>query len=118
MVNDINILASTYFDTGTSYRRDKVKNSETGITETVWVEINKNFKCAMSRSKRTELMEVDGIGKVYESYALFTFPSLDLKIGDKITIKSLMGTSDYVVSSEPFKYASHQEMFIVDKDRV
>lgn len=117
-MTDVEILSSTYSDTGTSYRREKVKNHDSGVTETIWVEVNKNFKCALSRSKRTELMKVDGIGKVYESYELFTVPNLDFKAGDKITIKTLMGTYDYIVSSKPFKYASHQEMFVVDNDMV
>lgn len=117
-MTDVEILASTYFDTGTSYRREKVKNPDSGVTETIWVEVNKNFKCALSRSQRTELIEVDGVGNVYESYALFTVPNLNFKAGDKVTIKTLMGTTDYIVSSVPFKYSSHQEMFVVNKERV
>lgn len=118
MVNDINILASTFFDTGTILRKQKVVNEETGVTENKEVVIAKDFKCALSKNNRNEMMNIDGVGKIVESYSYFTMPSIDLRTGDKLIVKSLSGEDTFIVSSKPFVYFSHLEVSLSYKDRV
>lgn len=118
MLNEAEILASTFFDTGTILRKQKVINEETGVTETKEVEIIKDFKCALSKNNRNEMMQVDGTGTIVESYSFFTMSNIDLRTGDKLVIKSLSGIDIFTVSSKPFKYASHLEVILSYKDRV
>ena len=118
MVNDINILSSTYFDTGTILRRQKVVNEETGVTETVEIVVETGFKCALSKNNRSEMMDIDGVGKIAETYSFFTTPNIDLRSGDKLIVNSLSGEDKFIVSSKPFKYSSHLEVSLSYKDRV
>ena len=48
-MTDIEILESTYFDKCTIKRKEKIKNPNTGVTETVEKIIAENVKCALSK---------------------------------------------------------------------
>lgn len=117
-MTDVEILSNTYFDTGTILRCQKYINEETGVTKSKELEIIKDFKCALSKNNRNEIIEIDGTGKIAESYSFFTMPNIDLRTGDKLMIKSLSGVDTFIVSSKPFKYASHLEVILSYKDRV
>ena len=45
-MTDIEILESTYFDKCTIKRKEKIKNPDTGVTETIEVIIAEDVKCA------------------------------------------------------------------------
>jgi hypothetical protein len=117
-MTDVEALEMTYLDLFSLFRKEKVKNEDTGITETVEVEIYSNKKCALSKNNLTNIMQSDGVGNLSESYTFFTNPMLEIKPGDKLVIKSLSGTDSFLVSSKPFKYNSHQELILSYKDRV
>ena len=117
-MTDIEILESTYFDRFSLFRKEKRKNPNTGITETVEVEVYTQQKCALSKNKITDMLNVDGVGNVAESYNFFTNPNFKLKIGDRLVISSLSGENSFKIASKPFKYPSHQELILSYKDRV
>ena len=60
-MTDIEILESTYFDKCTIKRKEKIKNPNTGVTETVEKIIIENAKCALYK-KDIQTMNVDGVG--------------------------------------------------------
>lgn len=117
-MTDIEVLEMTYLDTFSLFRKEKVKNEDTGITETVEVEVYSYKKCALSKNHLTNIMQIDGVGNLVESYTFFTNPSLEIKAGDKLVIASISGTDTFKASSNPFKYDSHQELILLYKDRV
>ena len=117
-MTDAEILAMTYTDLLTVKRKEKVKNPNIGVTEYVEVVIVDGVKCALSKDKRTNIMEVDGLGALNESYQLFANPAVDVKAGDTLIIKSLSGEDTFKASSKPFRYSSHLELYLSYKDRV
>ena len=117
-MTDVEALEMTYLDLFSLFRKEKVKNEDTGITETVEVEIYSNKKCALSKNKITDMLNVDGVGNVVESYNFFANPNFKLKIGDRLVISSLSGEDSFKIASKSFKYPSHQELILSYKDRV
>lgn len=117
-MTDVEALEMTYLDTFSLFRKEKVKNEDTGIAETVEIEVYSNKKCALSKNNLTNIMQTDGVGNLVESYTFFTNPSLGIKAGDKLVIESMSGTDTFKVSSKSFKYSSHQELTLLYKDRV
>lgn len=117
-MTDIEILEMTYTDLLTIKRKEKVKNPITGVTEYVEVVIVEGVKCALSKNRSTDIMQVDGIGALSETYQLFANPSIDVKTGDTLIIKSLSGEDVFKVANKPFAYSSHLELYLSYKDRV
>ena len=115
---DSKILEATYFDRFSLFRKEKIKNPTNGVTETVEVEIYSNEKCALSQNRRTDLLSVEGVGSVSESFTFFCNPSFKLNLGDRLVITSLNGENTFKIASMPFKYHSHQELFVSQKDRI
>lgn len=117
-MTDVEILESTYFDTFSLFRKEKIKNPSTGVTETVEVKVYDNEKCALSKNKITDMLNVDGVGNVVESYNFFSNPRFKLKVGDRLVISSLSGEDAFKIASKPFYYHSHVELVLSFKDRV
>ena len=69
-MTDAEILESTYFDRCNIKRKEKRKNPNTGVTETVEEIIAENVKCALSK-KDVQTMSSDGVGKLAFSHLLF-----------------------------------------------
>lgn len=115
-MTDIEILESTYFDRCTIKRKEKIKNPNTGVTETVEVIIAENVKCALSK-KDVQTMSSDGIGKLAFSHLLFLNPNIDLQEGDTVEVSS-MGKISIYLASKPFFYSSHSESLLSYKERV
>ena len=86
-MTDIEILESTYFDKCTIKRKEKIKNPNTGVTETVEKIIVEDVKCALSKND-VQSMQVDGIGKL-----------------------------SIYLASKPFIYPSHSQTLLTYKDR-
>lgn len=116
-MTDIEILESTYFDICTVKRKEKIKDPSTGVTTTVEKVIVEGVKCALSKDKRTNLMNVDGVGNVTESYMLFINPNVDLRSADTVVITSLNGIETFT-ANKPFTYHSHKECYLTFKERV
>lgn len=115
-MTDIEILESTYFDRCTIKRKEKIKNPNTGVTETIEVIIAENIKCALSK-KDVQTMSSDGIGKLAFSHLLFLNPNIDLQEGDTVEVSS-MGKISIYLASKPFFYSSHSESLLSYKERV
>ena len=114
-MTDIEILESTYFDKCTIKRKEKIKNPNTGVTETVEKIICENVKCALSKND-VQAMQVDGIGKLSYSHTLFLNPNVDVQEGDTVEVTS-MGIKSIYLSSKPFIYPSHSQTLLTYKDR-
>ena len=115
-MTDIEILESTYFDRCTIKRKEKIKNPNTGVTETVEKIIAENVKCALSK-KDVQMMSSDGIGKLAFSHLLFLNPNIDLQEGDTVEVSS-MGKISIYLASKPFYYQTHSETLLSYKERV
>ena len=115
-MTDIEILESTYFDKCTIKRKEKIKNPNNGVTETVEKIIAENVKCALSK-KDTPIMTSDGVGKLAFSHLLFLNPNIDLQEGDTVEVHS-MGKISIYLASKPFYYPSHSETLLSYKERV
>ena len=115
-MTDIEILESTYFDKCTIKRKEKIKNPNTGVTETKEVIIVENAKCALSK-KDIQTMNVEGIGNLAFSHLLFLNPNINLQEGDTVEVAS-MGKISIYLASKPFYYSSHTEVIVSCTDRV
>ena len=114
-MTDIEILESTYFDRCTIKRKEKIKNADTGVTETKEVIIEENTKCALSK-KDTPIMTSDGVGNLVFSHVLFLNPNVDIQEGDTVEVTSIGKISIYL-ASKPFYYSSHSETLLSYKER-
>ena len=114
-MTDIEILESTYFDKCTIKRKEKIKNPNTGVTETVEIIIAENTKCALSK-KDIQTMNVDGVGALVFSHLLFLNPNINLQEGDTVEVASMGKISNYL-ASKPFHYSSHSETLLSYKER-
>ena len=114
-MTDIEILESTYFDKCTIKRKEKIKNPDTGVTETKEVIIVEDVKCALSK-KDIQTMNVDGIGSLAFSHLLFLNPNINLQEGDTVEVAS-MGKISIYLASKPFYYSSHSQTLLTYKDR-
>ena len=115
-MTDIEILESTYFDRCTIKRKEKIKNPNTGVTETVEVIIAENVKCALSKSDN-QVMSGEGVGNLSFNHKLFLNPSIDIKEGDTVEVDR-MGKISIYLASKPFCYPSHIEVIVIYKERV
>ena len=116
-MTDIEILESTYFDKCTIKRKEKIKNPNTGVTETKEVIIVEDVKCALSTHNSDNAMLVDGVGKVMQIHKLFLNPNINLQEGDTVEVSS-MGKISVYLASKPFYYSSHSEILLTYKERV
>ena len=114
-MTDIEILESTYFDKCSIKRKEKIKNPNTGITETKEVIIVEDVKCALSK-KDTPIMTSDGVGNLSFSHLLFLNPNVDIQEGDIVEVVSIGKISIYL-ASKPFYYSSHSETLLSYKER-
>ena len=96
-MTDIEILESTYFDKCTIKRKEKIKNTDTGVTETVEVIIVEDVKCALSK-KDIQTMNSDGVGNLAFSHLLFLNPNINLQEGDMVEVSSIGKVSSYLAS--------------------
>ena len=115
-MTDIEILESTYFDRCTVKRKEKIKNPNTGVTETVEKIIAENVKCALSKSDN-QVMSGEGVGNLSFNHKLFLNPSIDIKEGDTVEVNR-MGKISIYLASKPFYYPSHMEVIVIYKERV
>lgn len=118
-MNEVEILASTFFDTCTIERLQNIENPDTGITEQGYGPIKgqeKSLSCALSQSglgSAGALAVVENAGPVnvtYEEQKLFTGPGVDVKKGDRIQITQSTGHKQVMYAKKPFFYPSHTEI--------
>lgn len=115
-MTDAELLESTYFDRCNIKRKEKIKNPNTGVTETVDVIIAEDIKCALSKSDN-QVMSGEGVGNLSFNHKLFLNPSIDIKEGDTVEV-TVMGKISIYLASKPFFYSSHSETLLSYKERV
>ena len=115
-MNDAKLLELTYFDRCTIKRKEKIKNTNTGVTETVEKIIEEDVKCALSKND-VQIMSSDGVGKLAYSHILFLNPNINLQEGDTVEVAS-MGIKSIYLASKPFIYPSHSQTLLTSKERV
>ena len=115
-MTDAEILESTYFDRCNIKRKEKRKNPNTGVTETVDMVIAENVKCALSKSDN-QVMSGEGVGNLSFNHKLFLNPNVDIKEGDIVEVNR-MGKISIYLASKPFCYPSHIEVIVIYKERV
>ena len=115
-MTDVEILESTYFDRCTIKRKEKIKNTDTGVTETKEIIIKENTKCALSKRDNIPIMTSDGVGKLTFSHVLFLNPNVDIQEGDTVEVNS-MGKISIYLASKPFYYSSHSETLLTYRKR-
>ena len=115
-MTDIEILESTYFDKCTIKRKEKIKDVNTGVTETKEVIIAEDVKCALSK-RDIQTMNSDGVGTLAFSHLLFLNPNINLQEGDTVEVTS-MGKISIYLASKSFYYSSHSETLLSYKERV
>lgn len=115
-MTDAEILESTYFDRCNIKRKEKRKNPNTGVTETVDIVIAENVKCALSKSDN-QVMSGEGVGNLSFNHKLFLNPNVDIKEGDTVEV-TVMGKISIYLASKPFYYSSHAEVIVSCTDRV
>lgn len=116
VMTDAELLESTYFDRCNIKRKEKIKNPNTGVTETVDVIIAEDIKCALSKSDN-QVMSGEGVGNLSFNHKLFLNPSIDIKEGDTVEV-TVMGKISIYLASKPFFYSSHSETLLSYKERV
>ena len=117
-MTDAELLESTYFDRCNIKRKEKIKNPNTGVTETVDIVIAENVKCALSKSdNQVKVMSGEGVGNLSFNHKLFLNPNVDIKEGDTIEV-DVMGKISIYLASKPFYYPSHSETLLSYKGRV
>ena len=115
-MTDAELLESTYFDRCNIKIKEKIKNPNTGVTETVDVIIAEDIKCALSKSDN-QVMSGEGVGNLSFNHKLFLNPSIDIKEGDTVEV-TVMGKISIYLASKPFFYSSHSETLLSYKERV
>lgn len=117
-MTDVEILEMTYEDLVTVERLEKIKNPNTGITETVRKIVYENIKCSLSKNdNQGQLIVTDGVGKISTSYKLFISPRYEIEEGDIATVTRIGKISSYL-ASKAFSYQSHTEVQLIYKERV
>lgn len=111
-MNEKNILAKTYTDLATIYRKQPSKDAD-GITSNAFQSLFEGIPCALSKKEfKSTIRAKDGSNYdiKYDS-ALFTSPDNVVKAGDKIVIT--LGANSEVrtaYAGEPMVYVSHQQI--------
>ena len=116
-MSDADIIATLYFDSMDIYRKEKVKDPNTGVTTMQEVLKYSNIQCSLDKGSETTTAGETGISYILSSYKLFCRPTVDIMAGDKLII-TYNGRTEEVEAGEPYPYKSHQEIPVTKKERV
>lgn len=110
MINTKGILARTYFDTFSVYR--KSITAVAGVKRQSYSTISTNKKCKLSRgSGNRNIVRSGAVSTLEYQSVLFCDPSLIIEPGDRIVVKLSDGIREYSFDAgEPIVYHSHQEI--------
>ena len=116
-MSDADIIAALYFDSMDIYRKEKVKDPNTGVT--TMQEVLKYSNLQWSLDKKDEVQTAGETGTAYISaaYKLFCRPTVDIKTGDKLVI-TYNGITGEFEAGAPYPYKSHLQTPVTKKERV
>ena len=117
MANEIDIIATLYFDSMDIYRREKVKDPNTGVTTMQEVLKYSNLQCALDKKDEVQTGGEVGTAYISAAYKLFCRPEVDIQTGDKLVI-TYNGRTEEFEAGEPYPYKSHIETPLTKKERV
>ncbi len=116
-MSDADIIATLYFDSMDIYRKEKIKNPNTGVTTMRETLKYSNLQCSLDKGSETTTAGETGTAYISAAYKLFCRPTVDIKIGDKLVI-TYNGRTEEFEAGEPYPYKSHQEIPVTKKERV
>ena len=85
-MSDADIIATLYFDSMDIYRKEKVKDPNTGVTTMQEVLKYSNLQCALDKGSEVTTAGETGTAYISAAYKLFCRPTVDIKVGDKLVI--------------------------------
>ena len=116
-MSDADIIATLYFDSMDIYRKEKVKDSNTGVTTMQEVLKYSNLQCSLDKKDEVTTAGETGTAYISAAYKLFCRPTVDIKPGDKLVI-TYNGRTEEFEAGDPYPYKSHQEIPVTKKERV
>lgn len=116
-MSDADIIATLYFDSMDIYRKEKVKDHNTGVTTMQEVLKYSNLRCALDKGSETTIAGEMGTASISSAYKLFCGPTVDIKVGDKLII-TYNGRTEEFEAGDPYPYKSHIEIPVTKKERV
>lgn len=117
MANEIDIIATLYFDSMDIYRKEKVKDHNTGVTTMQEVLKYTGLQCSLDKKDEVQTGGEIGTAFISAAYKLFCRPTVDIKVGDKLII-TYNGRIEEFEAGEPYPYKSHIETPLTKKERV
>lgn len=118
MASEADIIATLYWDIMDIYRKEKVKNPNTGITNFEEVLKYSGIKCELDKGSETQIAGETGTASLVASYKLFCRPTVDIKAGDILVITYNGGRTETFEAGDPYPYKSHIETPVTKKVRI
>ena len=116
-MSDADIIATLYFDSMDIYRKEKVKDPNTGISTMKEILKYSNINCCLDKGNETTITGETGTASIISPYKLFCRPTVDIKAGDKLII-TYNGRTETFEAGEPYSYISHIETPVTKKERI
>ena len=116
-MSDADIIATLYFDSMDIYRKEKVKDSNNGVTTMQEVLKYSNLQCSLDKGSEATITDETGTAYISASYKLYCRPTVDIQTGDKLVI-TYNGRTEEFEAGEPYPYKSHIETPVTKKVRV
>ena len=116
-MSDADIIATLYFDSMDIYRKEKIKDHNTGVTTMQEVLKYSNLQCALDKKDEVQTGGEVGTAFISAAYILFCRPTVDIQVGDKLVV-TYNGRTGVFEAGEPYPYKSHQEVSVIKKERV
>ncbi|WML35351.1 hypothetical protein [Clostridium sp. OS1-26] len=108
-------IESLYDCTCNISRYDKAKDSITKETKSKLALKYKDVQCRVSKQSLSKNNQTDIVNQVAYELKLFIAPELEIHQGDEIEVTTRELKVKYI-AGEPFKYSSHQEIILLNKD--
>ena len=117
MASEADIIATLYFDSMDIYRKEKVKNPNTGVTTMQEVLKYSNLVCCLDKKEEIQTKGETGTTYISAAYKLFCRPTVDIQVGDKLVITYHDRIEEFE-AGDPYPYKSHIETPLTKKERV
>jgi len=116
-MNEKDILAKTYFDTATVYRKQPTEDAD-NISKLTYQPVHSNVPCALSKKTLKATNQTETSNNIEYEAHLFLDPGVLIKPGDKIIITIAANNESRIMyAGEPLVYSSHQEVPLMRDER-
>ena len=117
MASEADIIATLYFDSMDIYRKEKVKDPNTGISTMKEILKYSNINCCLDKGNETTITGETGTASIISPYKLFCRPTVDIQAGDTLEIH-YHGRVETFEAGDPYPYKSHIETTLSKKVRI